>query len=62
MLFINREFEQANFCPFDSWISCMKPTDFTSTCEMESNLTTKLEVECQDEIDCGDFLNLNETF
>jgi hypothetical protein len=39
----------------------MKPIDFASTCKMESNLT-KLEVECQDEIDCGHFLNLNETF
>jgi len=62
MLFTNREFEQANFCPFYPWISCMKPIDFASTYEMKSNLTTKLEVECQNEIDCGDFLNLNETF
>lgn len=33
MLFTNKEFEQVNFCPFDWWISCMKPTNFASTCE-----------------------------
>jgi hypothetical protein len=51
MLFTNKKFEQVNFCPFDPWISCMKPIDFASTCEMESNLTTNLEVECQNGID-----------
>jgi hypothetical protein len=40
----------------------MKPNDFALTCEVESGLTTKLEVEFQDEVDREDFLDLNETF
>jgi hypothetical protein len=39
----------------------MKPYDLASTCEVESNLTTKLEVEFQDELDHEDFFDLNET-
>jgi hypothetical protein len=39
----------------------MKPIDFALACEVEPYLTMELEVEFQDEIDCEDFLNLNET-
>jgi hypothetical protein len=40
----------------------MKPIDFSFACEMESNLIIELKTEFQDEVDCRDFLDLNETF
>jgi hypothetical protein len=38
----------------------MKPTYFTSTCEMKLNLTMELEVEFQDEVDYEKKLDLND--
>jgi hypothetical protein len=46
--------------PFNPQISCMKPINFASTCEMVLDLTTELEATFQDEVDCEDFLDLNE--
>jgi hypothetical protein len=41
----------------------LKPIDFASTFEVESDLTIELEVDqYQNEINNEDFLNLNETF
>ncbi len=38
----------------------MKLINFSSTCEMELNLTMELEVEFQDEVDYKKKLDLNE--
>jgi hypothetical protein len=56
LIFVNKNW------PFDPQDGYMKPIDFASTCEMESNLTMELEVVFQDEIDHENFLDLNETF
>jgi hypothetical protein len=40
----------------------MKPIDFSFACKMELNLIIELETKFQDEVDCRDFLDLNETF
>jgi hypothetical protein len=55
MLFTNKKFGQAYFCQqklaFNTHISCVKTIDFASTCEVESNLTTRLEIKFQDDDD-----------
>jgi hypothetical protein len=48
--------------PSNPWTHYMKPIDFSFACEMESNLMIELKTKFQDEVDCKDFLDLNETF
>jgi hypothetical protein len=55
MLFTNQKFRQVYFCQqklaFNTHIGCVKTIDLASTCEVESNLTTKLEIKFQDDVD-----------
>ncbi len=56
LIFVNKNW------PCDPRTSYLKPIDFVFACEVELNLKTKLEFEFQDEVDCKDFLNLNDIF
>jgi hypothetical protein len=55
MLFTNKEFGQAYFFQkqlgFNTHIGCVKTIDLASICEVESNLTTKLKIKFQDDVD-----------
>jgi hypothetical protein len=59
MLFINKKFGQAYFCQqklaFDTQIGCVKTIDLASTCKVKSNLTTKLEIKFQDDVNIMKF-------
>jgi hypothetical protein len=51
LIFVNKPW------PSNPWIGYVKPTNLASTCEVELNLTTKLEAKFQNDVDCEDFLD-----
>jgi hypothetical protein len=57
LIFINKNW------PFDLWISCVKSTNLTFTCELELNLMVELEAKFHDDVvDHNDFLDLISFF